>query len=585
MASLLVLKGGTSGQRITLDKASIILGREAKDCDVVIPNQAVSRVHAQITLAQGRHFIEDLRSRNKTYVNNKLVDAKTPLNDNDRIKICDFLCTYHAESEKPTPVPLPKEMRADEEDQGADGPSTVQATLPHMKQHQLLDLQPADRLRAILEIASSLGETVQIDALLQKIADILLATFKQADRCFIILREESNNQLIPRVIKTRRPQPEGSARFSRTIVRNCLDSQKAFLSEDASTDSKFSLAQSITDFRILSVMCVPLVVAEKAAGVIQLDSQDRSKKFVQDDLTLLMAVANQAAIAIERSRLLDEQIQRERIQRDLELGEQVQRSFLPQRLPEVQGYQFFAQYKSALTIGGDYYDFMPLRGGKWAALLGDVAGKGVPAALLMAKLSAEARYCMLTNEDPAEAVSCLNDILLHAGTMDRFVTLAATVLDPSRNTVTVLNAGHMTPLIFRRHAWTLEEAIPNERCGLPLGIVEGSKFESAKVELQPGDTVMMYTDGVSDALSVDNRPFTLDGIRAAVLNETALAGGPYRPDYIGKRVLDAVRKHSTGRAQNDDIALVCFGRLGSMASVSNAGTDEHGATALAPESE
>src|SRR5262245_10071965 len=207
MASLLVLKGGTSGQRITLDKASIILGREAKDCDVVIPNQAVSRVHAQITLAQGRHFIEDLRSRNKTYVNNKLVESKTPLNDNDRIKICDFLCTYHAETEKSTPVPLPKEMRPDEDDQGTDGPSTVQATLPHMKQQLLLDTQPADRLKAIVEIANSLGDSVQIDALLQRIADVLLATFKQADRCFIILREESNNQLMPRVIKTRRPQP------------------------------------------------------------------------------------------------------------------------------------------------------------------------------------------------------------------------------------------------------------------------------------------------------------------------------------------------------------------------------------------
>src|SRR5262249_22171583 len=163
-------------------------------------------------------------------------------------------------------VPLPKEMRADDDDQGSDGPSTIQATLPHMKQHQLLDLQPADRLRAILEIAQSLGDTYQIDPLLNKIADVLLATFKQADRCFI-LREESNNQLVPRVIRTRRPQAEASARFSRTIVRNCLDSQKAFLSEDASTDSKFSLAQSITDFRILSVMCVPLIVSDKAAGV------------------------------------------------------------------------------------------------------------------------------------------------------------------------------------------------------------------------------------------------------------------------------------------------------------------------------
>src|SRR6476661_6868883 len=111
MALLRVLKGGTPGQVLPLDKPTVVLGREAKDCDYVIPNQAVSRVHAQISLVDGRHYIEDLKSRNKTYVNNKLVEARTPLNDQDRIKICDFLCTFHSDSEKPTPMPLPREMR------------------------------------------------------------------------------------------------------------------------------------------------------------------------------------------------------------------------------------------------------------------------------------------------------------------------------------------------------------------------------------------------------------------------------------------------------------------------------------------
>src|SRR5262249_26292620 len=160
------------------------------------------------------------------------------------------------------------------------------------------------------------------------------------------------------VIKLRRPTPDASPRFSRTIVRNCLDSMQAFLSEDASTDSKFSLSQSITDFRILSVICAPLVAGEKAIGVIQLDSQDRTKKFTQDDLKLLMGVANQASVAVENARLHEDLIQRERTQRDLELGQQVQRSFLPQQRPEVAGYQFYAHYNAALTIGGDYYDFI-----------------------------------------------------------------------------------------------------------------------------------------------------------------------------------------------------------------------------------
>lgn len=573
MASLLVLKGGTPGQRLMLDKNTVILGREAKDCDYVIANQAVSRVHAQIRIEDGQHFIEDLKSRNKTYVNNQLVETPTLLRDNDRIKICDFLATFHSDSPSERRTPLPDHLRtgaaANDED-AADGPSTVQATLSRLPQHQLLEAQPADRLRALLEISNSLGQTLQIDQLFEKIADVLLNTFRQADRCFVIIRDESSGHLIPRVIKVRRPGNDSSPRFSRTIVRNCLDSMQAFLSEDASTDKMFEMSQSITDFRILSVMCAPLVAGEKAVGVIQLDSQDRSKKFTQDDLKLLMGATNQASVALENARLHEESVQRERTQRDLELGQQVQRSFLPQRLPEVPGYQFFAHYNAALTIGGDYYDFIQYPNGKLAVLCGDVAGKGVPAALLMAKFSAEARSCMLTNPDPAKAVACLNDVLtqiMQAGGMDRFVTLAATVLDPLNNLVTIVNAGHMTPMIFRRSKLSLEDAVPNEICGLPLGIMEGNAFDSGHVQLDAGDCIVLYSDGVSDALSVTNTAFGIDGIRKAALAEASLPEA-CRPDAIGRSVIEAVRKHAAGRAQNDDIALVCFGRLDAGGSIS-----------------
>jgi serine phosphatase RsbU (regulator of sigma subunit)/pSer/pThr/pTyr-binding forkhead associated (FHA) protein len=571
MASLLVLKGGTPGQRLPLEKATIVLGREAKDCDFVIANQAVSRVHAQISLIDGRHFIEDLKSRNKTYVNNQLVESRTPLNDNDRIKICDFLATFHAESPSERRSPLPAHLRGEQEEElPAEGPSTVQATLSRLPQHQLLEAQPADRLRALLEISNSLGQTLELDQLLEKIADVLLRTFRQADRCFVILSDDSGH-LIPRVIKLRRPTPDASPRFSRTIVKNCLDSMQAFLSEDASTDSKFSMSQSITDFRILSVMCAPLVAGEKAVGVIQLDSQDRTKKFTQDDLKLLLGVANQASVAFENARLHEDLVQRERTQRDLELGQQVQRSFLPQRLPEVGGYQFFAHYSAALTIGGDYYDFIPYPDGKLAVLLGDVAGKGVPAALLMAKLSAEARACMLTHSDPAKAVACLNDVLVQimlAGGMDRFVTLAATVLDPATNLITLVNAGHMTPLIFRRSKMALDDAVPNAVSGLPLGLMESNTFEACHVELQHGDSLILYSDGISDALNTQNVGFAIDGIRKAVLDCAIGSNEMSRPDALGQAIVEAVRKHAAGRAQNDDIAMVVYGRLDSGASVS-----------------
>jgi phosphoserine phosphatase RsbU/P len=149
------------------------------------------------------------------------------------------------------------------------------------------------------------------------------------------------------------------------------------------------------------------------------------------------------------------ELARERLKLDLELAREVQRSFLPLRLPEVPGYEFFAYYESAYEIGGDYYDFIPLSRQRVAVLLGDVAGKGVAAALLMAKLSADARFCMLTEPDTAAAVTKLNSLMIQSGNADRFVTLVAAILDHESHTVTLVNAGHPSPLIYHRGTRTI----------------------------------------------------------------------------------------------------------------------------------
>src|SRR5205085_5132898 len=144
-------------------------------------------------------------------------------------------------------------------------------------------------------------------------------------------------------------------------------------------------SQSIADCRIRSVMVAPLTMRStgKAFGVIQIDTQDRHKKFTPDDLRLLLAVAGQSSIGLENARLHENVVARAGLERDLKLAHQVQLSFLPKRLPQIAGYEFFAHYESALEVGGDYYDFIPLPQSRLAVMLGDVAGKGVPAALLM----------------------------------------------------------------------------------------------------------------------------------------------------------------------------------------------------------
>jgi len=554
----MILKGTEQGQRYPLSEERTILGRN-RDCHVVIDFPAVSREHAHILQVSGKFYIEDRDSRNGTFVNNQQIGGRTLLKNNDRIKICDFLCTFQ---DGTVVKPLPVELRP-EEPEGEEGEtsSTVETRLgAQISSHLLLESQPAEKIKALLDISTNLAKTLELDALLPKIADSLFQIFRQADRCFLILREDSG-KLVPKLVKTRRPFGESNARFSRSIVQQCLETAEAFLSEDASSDSRFGLSQSIADFRIRSVMCAPLLHADgKSFGVIQLDTQDRSKKFIADDLKLLVGVANQAAVALENVQLHHDLIVRDRFQRDLDLAREVQRGFLPQALPQIPGYQFFAHYESAQQIGGDYYDFVPLSGRRLGVLLGDVAGKGVPAALLMAKLSAEARFCMLTEPDPAAAVSQLNDLLMRAGLMDRFVTLATAVLDPARFLVTIINAGHMAPLIYRQATGKFEESISTEKTGLPLGVLDKYQYVSHQIELRPGDSLLLFTDGITDSMNVQNQAFQMKGIHAAILDKSGQPSHTLTAPELGERIIKAVKQHAAGRSQHDDIALVCFGR-------------------------
>jgi serine phosphatase RsbU (regulator of sigma subunit) len=254
----------------------------------------------------------------------------------------------------------------------------------------------------------------------------------------------------------------------------------------------------------------------------------------------------------EYSRHLE--LARERLKLDLELARGVQRGFLPLRLPEIRNYEFFAHYESAHEIGGDYYDFIPLPRQRVAVLVGDVAGKGVAAALLMAKLSADARFCMLTEADPAAAITRLNTLMNDSGIADRFVTLVAAILDPGDHTVTLVNAGHPLPLLYHRTTRSVGAAMSSDLAGLPLGVLDGFEYASCEVHLEPGDSILAFTDGVTEAM--DTRDFQLQtkGVYAAV------QGAAYSPRALGWQVIKVVKQFATGRSQHDDIALVGFGR-------------------------
>ncbi|AMV24889.1 Phosphoserine phosphatase RsbU [Gemmata sp. SH-PL17] len=564
MPSLILLKspeGAAPNKNIPLSGDALVIGRDEKECQIVIPHHAVSRKHAQVLRVNGQFYIEDLKSRNRTFVNSKEVTTRQALKPDDRIKICDFLFRFHDErAVRPQPLPdwLSKGRAADEDEE--TGQTTIEGSATKGAAQSFLEVAPSERLRALLEISTNLSRTHELDALLSQIADTLFGVFKQADRCFVLMLEE-NGRALPKAVKSRRAGMEDT-RFSKTIVKKTLDSMQSYLSEDAGSDAALGPAASIAEFKIRSVMCVPLATADgRPIGALQLDTQDRTKKFSLDDLNLLTIVANLASISIEKARMLAQMLEREKEAKEIELARKVQLGFLPQTLPDVAGYEFYSHYSPAQTVGGDYYDFVPLRDGRIAIVLGDVAGKGVSAALLVAKLSSEVRFCLLTVPDLAQAVGLLNDQMSNS-MGDRFVTLAVLVLDPTEHTLTIVNAGHMSPKLYRAATDQLIDAISLDDTGTPIGAQPGYPFGQVTVQLDVGDSLAVYTDGVTDAMNPAGAMFGPEAVdRCLVPDDSALSAAAQRPKYLGERLVNAVRKHANGRAQNDDIAVVTFGRL------------------------
>ncbi len=349
------------------------------------------------------------------------------LNGNDKIKICDYVCSFYLNL--PLPELTPDQAGEDDRESG----STLSDSPVTAAPGAVLQSQSAEGLKLILDVSNRFSKTLELDLLLPRIGDCLFQLFGQTDRCLVVTHE-SPEKLVARMVKARRPQDESDLRFSHSIVRRCLESNEAFLSYDAQADSRLA-HDSIDELALRSVMCAPLGTVEAGTfGAMVLETRDPSKKFNPADLKLLCGVAHQASIALDNARQYEHLLAREQVERDLELAGQMQRSILPDQLPQFPGFEFFAHYAAAHEVGGDYYDFIPLPHERVAVALGDVVGKGISAAMLMAKLSSDVRFCLQTEEEPSVALARLNELIYkHTNLTERFVTLLAAVLDPAQS--------------------------------------------------------------------------------------------------------------------------------------------------------
>ncbi len=560
MAFLTAISGTGFGKRFDIAKSETVLGRHP-ECDVTIDVGAVSRQHARIR-GEGDVFqLEDLKSRNGTFLNGQLVTQPATLQDGDLIRICDVEYSFHAEQESDligggttgmlTDGSSFGVMMVDDEGQ-AESSRAVHSKfdIRGSQGGSQLTTTAAVRLQAVLEIAQNLGRAIKLEEVLPKVLDALFKVFMQADRAFIVLREGDN--LVPRWIKTRQEDQQETFRISRTVMREVMESKQAIISLDATSDERFEMANSIADFRIRSMIVAPLFDSDgEPLGAIQMDTLDSKRHFETGDLEILAGIATQAGVAIENAQMHERLVQQQRVEQDLDLARNVQQAFLPAAYPITKGYQFYHYYRPADQIGGDYFDYIELAGGRLAILVADVVGHGVAAAMLMAKLSAETRFLLASQHDASVAVTMLNRRIADLG-VEKFVTLLCLVIDPETGKADIVNAGHMAPL-WLKAGGSVEEPGDAE-AGLPIGIVEDFEYELASIQVEPGDRLVLYTDGINEAPSADGSMFGICRLQKLVSE---------RSDGLqsaGEAIISSVHDFIEGTEQADDMCLVIVGR-------------------------
>jgi len=545
--ALRVVQGKDRDRRYELADGEIFVGRD-QSCQIVIDDDSVSRRHARVLLENDTCVIEDLQSRNGTYVNGQKIDGRVALDNRDRVEIGITLFEYQSSSaakhESPT-VQYEGSPRP-------NGSVLCSMDLTHTAD-TLGQVNAEGKLRAILQITRSLGKSLNLRSLLSRMLDGLFEIFPQADRGLVLLRD--GNRLVPAAVKDRRGKKE-RLEYSKTIISKAVMERRAILSRDVAHDEDIPAAVSITQLNIRSVMCVPLLTQDrKVLGVIQLDIQDKTRKFDTDDMEILTSVASQASVSVAHAQLHREKMKHARIERELSFARDVQHSFLPRAMPELEGYSFWAYYQAARQVGGDFYDFLRLPNGNEVIVLGDVAGKGVPAALMMVRVSGLCKLALLSHPDNVgEAMNALNRDVYDASSDKGFVTLVLCVIDPETHDVEVAIAGHMPPL-FLRTSSTIDGEVGYNARGRPLGIEREADYRTEHTELAPGESVLLFSDGISEAMSSAEEPYSIDRIREQLLRTQG-----EEPAETGQALLDDVREHVADGEQRDDVSLVIFRR-------------------------
>lgn len=573
MPELIVRYPDRAPDTFPLGRLRITIGRSARN-DLCISDPFASRVHAEVRREGDGYILQDLGSANGTLFNGTPVGGSIPLSPGDLIQIGETEILFddgtYSSTKRATMItdggaaPEPEATIAlqstDRTTSGLleaiEGARTEPDFKPHSGEHRQSDL-----LALISKVGVTLLASATLEQTLNQVASLVFEAVP-SDRCLIMMRDEGGEELKVAVARLRDREGEvGEIRVSRHVLEEVVGLGKSVLTSDAQHDPRFA-SSTMTIQGIRSVLAVPLGVGEKVFGIIYADSPIAEGRFSEDHLKVLTTLASVAAIRVENARLLEEQMGRERLEQELQLASEIQQRFQPTAPPIVQGYELQGISFSCYEIGGDYYDFIEREDGRLVVALGDVSGKGTAAALLMSSLHAAVHAQAASHSSLVETITNVNKYLAENIPSNRFVTLFYAELDPKSGSLAFVNAGHNPPIIVHESG-TVEQLSSG---GLPLGIIPDTDYREGRTQLQPGDVLVIYSDGVSEAINPGGEEFGPDRLCHVVSeNLNATAAG------IRDRIESALTTFVQGTPANDDITLVIVKRQAKGVAVSAVG--------------
>jgi sigma-B regulation protein RsbU (phosphoserine phosphatase) len=490
-----------------------------------------------------------------------------------RYKIASFLGTVHARG-----VKLPADV-LDQLDGLARGLGDLHRAASDQRRYFALAAARHARNRALLDVSRSITVSLDLQTVLEKVMDEVVQ-LTSAARGYLVLLDDQGG-LGVRVARNldQRTVEGADFAFSTTVMAEVIQSDRSIVTSDAREDQRFAHQASVTMHRLTSIMAAPLRIRGRVIGVLYVDNPAVAGQFTQDDLELLETFAGQAAIAIHNARLFgqtdealkarvkelealhaelgvarDQAVQGlQAIEREMEVGRLIQAEFLPHELPALPGWEVAARFLPARQLSGDFYDVFPLPNGLVALAIADVCDKGVGAALLMALVRGLLRtHAARAGADAVEIVRQTNDFIAeNHGRSTMFTTAFFGILDPGTGDLHYVNCGHEAPLLLRAGgAIALLEST-----GPVIGAARDVEFSLGRARLDPGDTLIAFTDGVLDALDEEERAFGEERF-------LALVSRPAAPLSAMLADLESsLRAHMASAAQSDDVTLLTVRRL------------------------